>query len=66
MTTLKISGMTCQNCVKHVTEALSAVPGVKTVQVDLATETARIEGDAPPEALIQAVEEEDYEATQVA
>lgn len=66
MTTLKISGMTCQNCVKHVTEALSAVPGVKDVQVDLATETARIEGDAPADALIQAVEAEDYEATQVA
>lgn len=35
MIKLSVDGMTCQNCVKHVTEALSEVPGVETVDVKL-------------------------------
>ena len=30
-----ITGMVCQNCSKHVTEALKAVDGVGKVKVDL-------------------------------
>lgn len=33
---LKIGGMTCQNCVRHVREALQATAGVRSVEVDLA------------------------------
>ncbi|MDH4128057.1 MAG: heavy-metal-associated domain-containing protein [Spirochaetota bacterium] len=32
---LKIKGMTCQNCVNHVTKALLAVSGVEKVSVSL-------------------------------
>lgn len=32
--TIGIEGMTCDNCVKHVTRALRGVSGVKEVQVD--------------------------------
>lgn len=62
MTTLNVTGMTCQNCVKHVREALAAVPGATRVEVDLASGQARIEGPADPAALINAVEAEGYEA----
>lgn len=31
---IAIEGMTCDNCVKHVTRALRGVNGVKEVQVD--------------------------------
>ena len=34
-TTLKISGLTCEHCVAHVTEELEALPGVKNVSVIL-------------------------------
>ena len=34
-TTLKIEGMMCQHCQKHVQEALSAMNGVTAVSVDL-------------------------------
>jgi copper chaperone CopZ len=61
MTTLHITGMTCQNCVKHVTQALQGVDGVEKATVDLAAGTAVVEGSAKPEALIAAVEEEGYE-----
>ena len=35
MNKLKVDGMHCQNCVKAVTEAVSALPGAKGVQVSL-------------------------------
>ncbi len=35
MTTIKVSGMGCENCVRHVTEAIEGLPGVKDVKVDL-------------------------------
>ena len=61
-TELKISGMTCQHCVGAVTRALESVPGVTGVRVDLAGGLARVEGEARPEALIQAVVDAGYKA----
>lgn len=34
-TTVSIDGMTCSNCVKHVTEALEGLPSVLDVSVEL-------------------------------
>jgi copper chaperone CopZ len=34
-TTFSVDGMTCGNCVRHVTEELTALPGVTDVQVEL-------------------------------
>lgn len=45
-TTLKIEGMHCGGCVKSVEKALSAVPGVKTVAVNLEKGTAAVSADA--------------------
>ena len=39
---LAIDGMTCASCVGRVDRALAAVPGVQSVAVNLATETATI------------------------
>ena len=41
-----IGGMTCASCVGRVERALKKVPGVQSVAVNLATESARIEVDA--------------------
>ena len=35
MPIMKVEGMHCQNCVKAVTEAVSALPGAKGVEVSL-------------------------------
>ncbi|MDD2533590.1 MAG: heavy-metal-associated domain-containing protein [Eubacteriales bacterium] len=40
---LKVGGMTCQHCVKHVTEALQELPGVVAVSVDLVSGKATVE-----------------------
>ncbi|MDR0663443.1 MAG: cation transporter [Spirochaetaceae bacterium] len=42
-TTLSIEGMTCEHCVKHVTEALQGVPGVKKAKVNLKVGKADID-----------------------
>ena len=38
VTTYAVSGMTCDHCVKAVTEEVSALDGVTSVDVDLATD----------------------------
>lgn len=60
---LPIVGMSCASCVARVERALQAVPGVRTVSVNLATERARVAGDAPlaAAALREAVAKAGYQ-----
>lgn len=44
---INITGMTCGNCQKSVTQKLAAMPGVDAVAVDLSTGAASFESDAP-------------------
>lgn len=62
---LNIVGMTCASCVGRVEQALSALPGVLTAEVNLATETARVNASAmlPVTALVEAVEKAGYSAS---
>ena len=43
---LGVGGMTCDDCVVHVTEALESVPGVEAAKVDLATRSAVVTAQA--------------------
>ena len=54
---LGVGGMTCDDCVVHVTEALEAVPGVEDATVDLASRRAvvRARADVAAETLAAAV-----------
>ena len=45
-TQLAVSGMTCDHCVRHVTDAISKVAGVNSVNVKLAEGIAFIESDS--------------------
>jgi len=42
---LKVNGMSCEHCVKTITDALSALPGVSAVTVDLKAKTVTAEHD---------------------
>jgi mercuric reductase len=42
---LEVGGMTCDNCARHVEEALRAVPGVQAAQVSYKDGTAKVSGD---------------------
>lgn len=59
---LKITGMTCGHCVAAVGKAIRAVPEVQDAQVDLASGSARVQGSADPQALVEAVRAEGYGA----
>lgn len=54
---LGVGGMTCGDCVAHVTRALESVPGVEDATVDLARRSAVVTARADVEgsALAQAV-----------
>ena len=60
--TFDVKGMTCDNCVQHVTKAVGAVAGVSGVRVSLAANSAEVEGAFEPSLIIDAIEEEGYEA----
>jgi P-type Cu+ transporter len=60
--TLTIEGMTCASCVLRVEKALGKVPGVVSAEVNLATETARVQGGGDAAALIAAVQRAGYGA----
>ena len=64
---LKVEGMMCQHCVRHVTDALQAVEGVKTAEVDLKKKRAvvTLEGPVADEVLTSAVKEAGYEVTDI-
>lgn len=61
---LKVSGMTCGNCVKHVTHALQEMDGVEKVDVDLGKGEVVVQGELPEDSssFIKALEEEGYSA----
>ncbi len=60
--TFTVNGMTCDNCVHHVTEAIKGVPGVTSVEVSLASKSAKVDGDFDATKVVAAVVEEGYEA----
>ena len=64
---INIEGMACMHCVKHVQEALAAVPGVQTANVDLESKTATVsvDGSVTDAALKAAVDEAGYQAVSI-
>lgn len=60
--TLRIEGMTCGHCVASVDGAVSALPGVHAVRVDLDTGTAEVEHDEAFDATaaVAAIEDAGY------
>ena len=64
-TTYEVQGMTCDHCVRAVTEEVGAVDGVESVDVSLEQGAAVVTGDADPEAVRAAVTEAGFEVVGV-
>ncbi|MCR4944495.1 MAG: heavy-metal-associated domain-containing protein [Clostridium sp.] len=62
---ISIEGMSCENCVRHVTEALEAIEGVSSVVVSLDDNTATVETEVDNEILKNAIEDEGYDVTDI-
>ena len=61
---IKVEGMSCEHCVKAVTDAVSALPGIAGVLVDLEGGTASVDYDAAVVDMTKittAIEDEGYE-----
>jgi copper chaperone len=63
---IKVDGMSCEHCIKAVTEAVSKLTGVGSVVVDLKAGTVTVEHDpstASLEKIKHAIEEQDFTVT---
>ena len=62
-TTFRVAGMTCDHCVRAVTEEVTKLPGVTSVDVDLASGQVTVASGAPLDdaAIAAAVDEAGYE-----
>lgn len=61
--TYQVKGMTCGHCVNSVNTEISALAGVRDVQVDLASGQVTVTSEAPldPAAVRAAVDEAGYD-----
>jgi copper chaperone len=63
-TVLKVEGMSCEHCVKAITQAAGGLAGVSGVAVDLAAGVVTVEHD-PAEATVEtiqaAIEDQGYD-----
>ncbi|MGA2246301.1 MAG: cation-translocating P-type ATPase [Verrucomicrobiota bacterium] len=68
-TELQVEGMTCNNCARHVTEAIQGVPNVRSAMVSLERRRATVRwaagGAKSVPALLAAVAKAGYEAQEV-
>ncbi len=66
---LRVAGMTCNNCARHVTEAIQAVPGVRSASVSLTANHASVrwQPEAVPDinAVVTAIKSAGYEASPI-
>jgi len=62
---IKIEGMSCGHCIKHVEEALKEITGVTNVQVSLQDKNAVVEiaNTVSDRMLKEAIEEVGYDVT---
>ena len=62
-----IEGMKCENCVKHVKEAISSVEGVTSAEINLSTRSVLVETntEVSDEAIKLAVNSEKYKVVEI-
>ena len=66
--TLKVTGMSCDHCVRAVTQALKNTDGVQDATVDLKSARATVhydDGKTNPRVLASAVMDEGYTAEEI-
>ncbi len=63
MKNFKVEGMGCAACASRVEKAINSIAGVKFCSVNLLTNSACVEGNADPKAIINAVQNAGYGAS---
>ncbi len=57
-TSYSVDGMSCDHCVRAITEEVGQVPGIAEVRVDLAAKTVTVSGDTVDDAAVRAAIDE--------
>jgi copper chaperone len=60
MIEMKVEGMSCQHCVKAVTQAVQDVDQNASVKIELAEGRVSVESHSPRDALAAAIEDAGY------
>ena len=60
-----IQGMSCKNCVTHITEALEELENVTEAEVNLEGGFALVETDGDNEELKEAIEDAGYDVVEI-
>jgi len=63
---LEVRGMSCGHCVAAITSAVTALPRVTGVEVDLAGAVVRVDGAPDAAAVAAAIEDAGYDVSQSA
>jgi copper chaperone CopZ len=63
---LEVRGMNCGHCVSAITSAVSALPGVAGVDVDLGAGTVRVGGTPDAVQVAAAIEDAGYDVASAA
>lgn len=58
---VRIEGMSCMGCSARVEKALKAVPGIQSVKVDLADNSASYSGNVADAVIKEAIEDIGYD-----
>lgn len=58
----KVDGMSCQHCVRAVTQAIEDLDPAAEVKVDLASGLVDVAAESPREAIRQAIQDAGYTA----
>lgn len=58
----KVDGMSCQHCVRAVTQAIEDLDPAAEVKVDLASGRVDVAAESPREAIRQAIQDAGYTA----
>ena len=63
--TFNVPGISCQHCVNAISNEVSALGGVKDVQVELGSKTVRVNADetVSRETLVAAIQEAGYDVS---
>jgi copper ion binding protein len=63
---MEVRGMSCDHCVAAITTAVTALPGVTGVDVDLAAGAVRVDGSPDASAVTSAIEDAGYDVSHAA
>jgi copper ion binding protein len=63
---LEVRGMSCGHCVAAITSAVTSLPGVTGVDVDLAEGAVRVDGAPDASAVTAAIEDAGYDVAPAA